>query len=318
MSAQLHPFPFPAEGTELPLEEVVAQLRQARLDWRASQQRPREAGGRELPSAEALAAIVEGLRGALFPMRLGPPDLRQDGEDFFVGHTLHSQLQALQGQILLELRHTARQQPSAAAAELEAETAAQATALTRRFALSLADIRRLLDRDVQAAFEGDPAARSVDEVLLCYPGIAAMIHHRLAHQLYRLGVPLLARMVAELSHAQTGIDIHPGAQIGAGLFIDHGTGVVIGETAVIGERVRIYQAVTLGARSFPVDGEGHVQKGLPRHPIVEDDVVIYAGATILGRITLGAGATIGGNVWVTRSVAPGSHVSQASSQASPN
>jgi len=318
MTAQLHPFPSPAEGGELPLDEVVAQLRQARLDWRASQQRPREAGGRELPSAEALAAIVEGLRGALFPMRLGPPDLRQDGEDFFVGHSLHTQLQALQGQILLELRHAARQQQSLAAAELEAETATQAAALTRRFALSLADIRRLLDRDVQAAFEGDPAARSVDEVLLCYPGIAAMIHHRLAHQLYRLGVPLLARMVAELSHAQTGIDIHPGAQIGAGLFIDHGTGVVIGETAVIGERVRIYQAVTLGARSFPVDGEGHVQKGLPRHPIVEDEVVIYAGATILGRITLGRGATIGGNVWVTRSVAPGSHVSQASSQASPN
>ena len=322
MTAQLHPFPLPTDGADLSLEEVVTQLRQARLDWRASQQRPREAGGRELPSAQALAGITEGLRGALFPMRLGPPDLRQDGEDFFVGHTLHTQLQALQGQIFLELCHAARQQVgqshSLVTAAVENETAAHAAALTRRFALSLAGIRRLLDRDVQAAFEGDPAARSVDEVLLCYPGIAAMIHHRLAHQLYRLGVPLLARMVAELSHAQTGIDIHPGAQIGAGLFIDHGTGVVIGETAVIGERVRIYQAVTLGARSFPVDGKGQVQKGLPRHPIVEDEVVIYAGATILGRITLGRGATIGGNVWVTRNVAPGSHVTQASSLASPN
>jgi serine O-acetyltransferase len=139
-----------------------------------------------------------------------------------------------------------------------------------------------------------------------------MIHHRLAHRLYRLDLPLLARIVAELAHAQTGIDIHPGAQIDAGFFIDHGTGVVIGETAVIGKRVRIYQTVTLGAKRFPTDGEGHLQKGLPRHPVVEDDVVIYAGATILGRVTLGKGATIGGNVWITDDVPPGANVTQAS------
>ncbi|MDT9002004.1 serine O-acetyltransferase EpsC [Paucibacter sp. APW11] len=300
---------------ELELDTVVAALRQARQDWRLSLQRPREAGGRELPSAEALGNIVEGLRGALFPMRLGPPELRQDGEDFYVGHTLNSQLHALRAQVLLELRYVARQHGHGHGhGHDEAALAAQAAALTRDFAHSLPAIRRLLDSDVLAAYEGDPAARSVDEVLLCYPGIAAMIHHRIAHRLYQLGVPLLARLVAELSHARTGIDIHPGAQIGAGLFIDHGTGVVIGETAVIGERVRIYQAVTLGARSFPTDGEGHLQKGLPRHPIVEDEVVIYAGATILGRITLGRGSTIGGNVWVTRSVPPGSHITQANSQ----
>jgi serine O-acetyltransferase len=301
----------PTPETDLELDAVVSALRQARQDWRASQQRLNEAGGRELPSAEVLGSIVEGLRGALFPMRLGPPELRPDGEDFFVGHTLHTQLQALRGQILLELRHAARQPGASEPAEA---VASHAAALTRAFAHSLPAIRRLLDSDVQAAFDGDPAARSVDEVLICYPGIAAMIHHRIAHQLYRLGVPLLARIVAELSHARTGIDIHPGAQIGPGLFIDHGTGVVIGETAVIGQRVRIYQAVTLGARSFPVDSEGHVRKGQPRHPIVEDEVVIYAGATILGRITLGHGSTIGGNVWVTRSVPPGSNVTQASSQ----
>jgi serine O-acetyltransferase len=138
-----------------------------------------------------------------------------------------------------------------------------------------------------------------------------MIHHRIAHVLYRLGVPLLARLVAELAHSATGIDIHPGAQIGPGFFIDHGTGVVIGETAEIGSNVRLYQAVTLGAKRFETDGEGHIQKGGARHPILEDDVVIYAGATILGRVTIGRGATIGGNVWLTRSVPAGARIAQA-------
>jgi serine O-acetyltransferase len=167
---------------------------------------------------------------------------------------------------------------------------------------------------VIAAYQGDPAARSVDEVLLCYPGIHAMIHHRLAHCLYGLGLPLLARIIAELAHAETGIDIHPGATIGPGFFIDHGTGVVIGETAVIGQRVRLYQAVTLGAKRFPANADGTLQKGLPRHPVVEDDVVIYAGATLLGRITVGKGAVIGGNVWLTHDVPPGARVAQAASR----
>ena len=136
----------------------------------------------------------------------------------------------------------------------------------------------MLDSDVLAAYQGDPAAQSVDEVLLCYPGVQAMIYHRIAHELYTNKLPLLARIAAEMAHAETGIDINPGAQIGRSFFIDHGTGVVIGETTIIGERVRIYQAVTLGAKSFPTDEDGSLQKGLPRHPVVEDDVVIYAGA----------------------------------------
>jgi serine O-acetyltransferase len=159
----------------------------------------------------------------------------------------------------------------------------------------------LLDSDVLAAYQGDPAARSVDEVLLCYPGVLAMIHHRLAHQLYGW-----ACRCAHRGRAGAWRHRHrhpPGAQIGAGFFIDHGTGVVIGETAVIGERVRVYQAVTLGAKRFPTDADGNLQKGWPRHPVVEDDVVIYAGATILGRITMGKGAVIGGNVWLTRRAA---------------
>lgn len=242
-------------------------------------------------------------------MRLGPTDLRQESEDFYVGHTLDSVLHLLLAQVRLELRYEVRHLDAPRHPALEA----RAVAIVREFSLSLAHIRSLLDSDVVAAFNGDPAARSVDEVLLCYPGIQAMIHHRLAHCLYRLGVPLLARLVAELAHGQTGIDIHPGASIDAGLFIDHGTGVVIGETAVIGKRVRIYQAVTLGAKSFPTDEAGHPCKGLPRHPIVQDDVVIYAGATVLGRVTLGQGASIGGNVWVTHDVAPGAHITQARS-----
>jgi len=186
--------------------------------------------------------------------------------------------------------------------------------LIQDFASALPSIRRILDTDVLAAYHGDPAARSVDEVLLCYPGILAVIHHRLAHHLYNNGLPLLARISSELAHSATGIDIHPGAQIGPSFFIDHGTGVVIGETAIIGEGVRIYQAVTLGAKRFPADEDGQLQKGHARHPIVEDDVVIYAGATILGRITIGKGSTIGGNVWLTRGVPPGSNVNQASLQ----
>jgi len=292
--------------------EIVRALRGVREEWRDLQKRSREPGGREFPSRDALERIVEGLKGALFPMRLGPTDLRHESEDFYVGHTLDAALQELLGQARLELNFNARH-----AALPVADIEAQATEAVRKFAHLLPEMRRLLDADVLAAYQGDPAARSVDEVLLCYPGVLAMIHHRLAHALYRLGLPLLARIVAELAHAQTGIDIHPGAQIGASFFIDHGTGVVIGETAVIGRHVRVYQAVTLGAKRFPTDSEGQMKKGLPRHPVVEDDVVIYAGATILGRVTLGKGATIGGNVWITDDVAPGASVTQASLQKAP-
>jgi serine O-acetyltransferase len=291
------------------VNEIVAALRGAREEWRDAQKRSREPGSREFPSRDALAAIVESLKGALFPMRLGPPELRHESEDFYVGHTLDSALQSLLAQGRLELRYNARHQPRD-----PAEIDAEAEQAVRAFAAALPSIRRLLDGDVLAAYPGDPAANSVDEVLLCYPGILAMIHHRLAHQLYGLGLPLLARIVAELAHAQTGIDIHPGARIDAGFFIDHGTGVVIGETTVIGKRVRLYQHVTLGAKRFPIDPEGNLQKGLPRHPIVEDDVVIYAGATILGRVTLGKGAVIGGNTWITDDVPAGANITQASLQ----
>ncbi|SKD01101.1 serine O-acetyltransferase [Burkholderia sp. CF099] len=288
------------------IDSIAGSLQAVRQQWREGQRRALEPGGRDLPSRDALAAAIDALKGALFPMRLGPPDLRQESENFYVAHALDAALHGLLAQARLELHYAARREKT----EGEAiET--RALAAIRAFAERLPEIRSLLDSDVIAAYHGDPAAGSVDEVLLCYPGILAMIHHRLAHELYGLGLPLLARIVAELAHAQTGIDIHPGARIGSGFFIDHGTGVVIGETSVIGERVRVYQAVTLGAKRFPLNENGHLEKGLARHPIVEDDVVIYAGATILGRVTIGRGATIGGNVWITHDVAAGSHVTQA-------
>jgi serine O-acetyltransferase len=296
------PAPAPVQDPGWQLDRIVNELRAARADWRVRHGRT-EATGRELPSREAVRQILEALRGALFPMRLGPTELREESEDFYVGHTLDAALNALVTQARLELRYAARQQGTH-----ERDLEAEAVQLVRDFAAALPALRRLLDTDVLAAYHGDPAARSVDEVLLCYPGILAVIHHRIAHHLYQAGLPLLARMVAETAHADTGIDIHPGAQIGSGFFIDHGTGVVIGE------RVRIYQAVTLGAKRFSADAEGHLEKGAPRHPVVEDDVVIYAGATLLGRITIGRGSSIGGNVWLTRSVPPGSTVTQANVQ----
>lgn len=295
----------PSAVERLDLARIVGELRSARQRWRSSQQRGADIGGRELPSREALAAIVDDLRGALFPLRLGPPDLRQESEDYYVGHTLGAALTSLLAQARLELRYHARHDGTVTDAD------ARALQVVREFGAALPRIRALLDSDVLAAFRGDPAARSVDEVLLCYPGLHAMIHHRIAHELHLRGVPLLARLVAELAHGATGIDIHPGATIGAGFFIDHGTGVVIGETAEIGRNVRLYQAVTLGAKRFAADGDGNLQKGGARHPIVEDDVVIYAGATILGRVVIGRGSTIGGNVWLTRSVPPGSRIAQA-------
>jgi len=291
------------------VDEIVGALREVRSQWRQSQQRAQREGERQLPSREVVCSMVADLTGALFPMRLGPSDLRQESEDFYVAHTLDQALYQLHTQAVLELRHERRLE-QVDPAQIEEEAARR----VREFAARLPSIRALLDTDVMAAYQGDPAARSVDEVLLCYPGVLAMIHHRIAHPLYELGLTLLARMVAERAHAQTGIDVHPGATIGPGFFMDHGTGIVIGETAVIGQRVRLYQQVTLGAKRFLTDEQGHLKKGLPRHPVVEDDVVIYAGATILGRVTIGKGATIGGNVWITDDVPPGASVTQASLQ----
>ncbi|MBR1836637.1 MAG: serine acetyltransferase [Kiritimatiellae bacterium] len=183
---------------------------------------------------------------------------------------------------------------------------------TEAFMASVPDVRRVLREDVVAAYEGDPAARSEMEVVLSYPGFRAIAAHRVAHRLLELGVPLLPRVLSESAHSHTGIDIHPGATIGPGFFIDHGTGVVIGETCTIGRRVKLYQGVTLGALSFDKDENGNLVKGVKRHPDVEDNVVVYAGATILGgRTKIGHDSVIGGNVWLVHSVPPHSKVLNA-------
>lgn len=291
------------------LGDIVRDLRLAREDWRQRSARGSDHGEREFPSPDRVRDLLRLLRGALFPLRLGPSDLRRAGEDYFVGHALDRGLSGLVEEARLELASRHRD-----IGDADSGAAHEASIRIGAFANGLPDLRRLLDTDVEAAFHGDPAARSVDEVLLCYPGLRALIHHRIAHALYRLDLPLLARIIAEGAHSETGIDIHPGATIGRYCFIDHGTGVVIGETAVIGDHVRLYQAVTLGARRFTETGDGSLVKGEARHPVVEDHVVIYAGATLLGRITIGRGSSIGGNVWLTRSVPPGSQITQAQSE----
>ncbi|MHB8875540.1 MAG: serine O-acetyltransferase EpsC [Myxococcaceae bacterium] len=258
-----------------------------------------------LPSRASLVEMVEALRSVLFPGYFDVSEPTAETRHFHVGAQLSQVLRTLQEQVKRGLCVGCN-------GELDAgECEARAQRITRTFLSRLPEVRRLLDLDVQAAYEGDPAATSYDEAIFCYPGVFAITNHRLAHELYRLEVPLIPRIISEYAHSTTGIDIHPGASIGEKFFIDHGTGVVIGETCVIGNRVRLYQGVTLGAKSFPVDETGKLVKGIPRHPMVEDDVVIYAGATILGRVTIGRGSTIGGNVWLTRGTPPNARVSPA-------
>ncbi len=269
---------------------------------------------RQLPSRDALIEIVELLRSVLFPGYFGVSDLTRESMTFHVGATLDSVVRMLREQIKRGLCFYATLDEHTCGAAVDPEACykcvEKAEVLTRSFLAGLPEIRRLLALDVIAAYEGDPAARSPDEAIFCYPGILAITCQRLAHLLYQLDVPLIPRIITEYSHSLTGIDIHPGAQIGEGFFIDHGTGVVIGETCIIGKNVTLYQGVTLGAKSFPKDEHGNPIKGIPRHPIVEDDVVVYSGATILGRVTIGRASTIGGNVWLTESVPPNSRITQ--------
>ena len=295
--------PFRAEAPHWQLPKIVQALRESREVTHNVRHRGRI---RELPSRAALVRVLDDLQAVLFPTHYGQPDLTDEGIDFFVGDTLNSALNVLVEQVRRALLFVFDEDQGH-----DAYLHRRALEITAEFAAQLPAIRALLVSDLLAAYQGDPAASSPSEILLCYPGITAIIYHRLAHTLHTLGTPLLARLVAEISHSLTGIDIHPGAEIGGSFFIDHGTGVVIGETAVIGQRVRLYQAVTLGAKRFPADENGTLIKGHARHPIIEDDVVIYAGATLLGRIVIGQGSTIGGNVWLTQSVPPGSNVSQA-------
>jgi len=292
----------PAGNASSAFDRVVAQLRASREETHNI--RP---GGRirKVPSRAVLGTIMEQLLMALFPVHYGALDLNEDGIDKYVSGILGHAKRALVQQVRSDFALNADD------SESNDELTVRAELIVEAFAAELPAIRSVLVSDLLAAYAGDPAATTYPEILLGYPGMIALVYHRMAHTLFRLGAALCARLVSSIAHSKTAIDIHPGAEIGPQFFIDHGTGVVIGETAVIGSRVRLYQAVTLGALNFPTDDEGVVIKGAPRHPIVEDDVVIYAGATVLGRITIGRGSVIGGNVWLTQSVPPGSHISQA-------
>lgn len=292
--------PTGSVGSERSLHNVVDALCEANLVRHGS-----PFGHATLPSRDVLRKVISQLRSALFPWHFGAAELSEESLPYYVGRTLDTAIADLEKQIYLGLvfKCTHGGAPCLACGS-------EAKQRTQQFVRALPLVRSLLGTDVLAAYEGDPAAQSADEAIFCYPGISAIFHHRLAHELFRLGVPLIPRIISELAHSTTGIDIHPGATIGSRFFIDHGTGVVIGETCVIGERVRLYQGVTLGAKSFPTDESGRLIKGARRHPVVEDDVVIYAGATVLGVITIGRGSTIGGNVWLTESVGPASRVTQ--------
>lgn len=284
------------------IESVVAELKEAR----ARSKRVLSANNRRapLPNPLRLRQAIDDIYGSLFPRHAGALDHGEAALRFFIGDRLNTALHILVEQIY-------REHAFADEARIEHASPNTPEGIVGAFARELPQLYSTIEIDIRAAYEGDPSAKSTEEVILSFPGVRAVIHHRVAHALHELGAPVVARIIAELAHSQTGIDIHPGAKIGAGFFIDHGTGVVIGETAIIGERVRLYQAVTLGAKRFSIDDNGALVKGQARHPIIEDDVVIYAGATILGRVTIGRGSTIGGNVWLTRSVPPNSNVLQA-------
>src|SRR5499427_10437190 len=269
-------------------------------------------GTTPLPDKASVIQILDDLLEIIYPGYFGRKYVESSKIEYHIADLLESIYSRLAEEIYRSVR------PACDSTNDACEHCRQiADEQSLLFLRKIVDLRSRLSHDVQAGFDGDPAAKSIDEVIFAYPAIFAISIYRLAHELHLQGIPLLPRIMTEHAHSVTGIDIHPGASIGSGFFIDHGTGVVIGETAVIGDNVRIYQAVTLGARHFPTDDEGHLIKGDARHPIVEDDVVIYAGATILGRITIGRGSTIGGNVWLTQDVAPNSVVTQASARNKP-
>lgn len=258
---------------------------------------------RPTPSVERVREVMHLLRAVMFPGFFDEVKEHSLASlPYYIGVYLERIYDLLQEQIYHSLGFEA--------AEGEGASRGRASDLTVAFIDRIPHIKYLLSTDVKAILDGDPAAKSVSEIIFCYPAISALLHQRVAHELFRLGIPVLPRMMTEMAHSLTGIDIHPGAEIGAYFSIDHGTGVVVGQTAVIGNHVRLYQGVTLGAKSFTLDDEG-LPMDVPRHPIIEDEVTIYSNASVLGRITIGRGSVIGGNIWLTHSVPPGSKIVQS-------
>jgi len=261
-------------------------------------------GATPFPSQKAIAGILDEFFEVLFPGYFGESDLTWSNLGYHIGHKIDELFPKLRAEFWKAIRHECKRLGSACQ-HCERKSEAEAFALMEK----IPHLREILSEDVQAAYDGDPAAKSFDEIIISYPCIKAISTYRIAHEIYEQGIPLIARMMSEIAHGQTGVDIHPGATIGRRFFIDHGTGVVIGETTEIGNDVKIYQGVTLGAMSFPKDACGKLVRGAKRHPTLEDGVTVYAGATILGgNSIIGAKSVIGGNVWLTHSVDPGTKV----------
>lgn len=282
-------------------EEVIKRNAEMLAAPLAAAERMLPRGSGHFPSVDALKEIVRLAKTIVFPDFV---DMRRNSRtmrSYLVGTSLEKLYSSLSREIVHAIRFSADR------TERDADNEARGLAL--RFIDMLPEIRRFLYTDVEAMYDNDPAVDNYAEVILCYPVVQAMVNYRLAHALLTLGIPVIPRILTELAHSLTGIDIHPGAAIGEYFAIDHGTGVVIGETCVIGSHVTLYQGVTLGAKNFTLDSHGH-PVNIPRHPIIEDNVTVYSNSTILGRITVGRGSVIGGNVWLTYSVPPGSRILQ--------
>lgn len=291
-------------ATDVRLKEALPEITEAIVATYTECSHINHLGHRPLPSREAIANILEDFLDILYPGFYRRQNLHMGNVEYHVGDLIDGLHDKLTQQIARALRHDCAEDPGDI--DFEAMAQQKAIELLRR----LPDLRSILEQDVQAAYLGDPAATNCYEIVFCYPGLEAVTIYRLAHELVLLSVPLIPRIMTEYAHSKTGIDIHPGARIGPSFFIDHGTGVVIGATCDIGARVKLYQGVTLGALSFPRDANGNIIRGMKRHPTLEDDVVVYANATILGGDTVvGHHAVIGSNVWLTRSVDPHTVVS---------
>jgi serine O-acetyltransferase len=263
--------------------------------------------GEPLPSVKALGEVIDLVRAIVFPGFFGNSNISQRNIHYYLGVNVDQLFNHLYEQILAGYCFDCKDDTGKSLERHRQRAKENAD----EFIAFLPELRAIMITDVEAAYLGDPAAHSHGEVIFCYPTIKAITNYRIAHQLHSMGVPLIPRIITELAHSETGIDIHPGAVIGKYFTIDHGTGVVIGATSILGDHVKLYQGVTLGAKSFPLDENGNPIKDIPRHPILEDGVIVYSNATILGRITIGQGATIGGNIWVTEDVPAGARMIQA-------
>ena len=264
--------------------------------------------GNPLPSGDALSEIIQLARGILFPGYYGQSSVNRHTLHYHIGVDLERMHKLLCQQVMAGLCFVDENCDDDDEPVDDDCKQKKAREITKQLIARLPDIRKILATDIEAAYNGDPAAVNFGEIISCYPVIKALVNYRFAHELHLLGVPLIPRMITELAHSETGIDIHPAATIGHHFTIDHGTGVVIGATCIIGDNVKLYQGVTLGALSFPLDENGNPIKGIPRHPILEDDVIVYSNATILGRITIGKGSIIGANIWITENVSPNTKI----------